>query len=224
MRKILSFIVVIFVSLLIPGTVLALTTDEASEKIDLTRNSSFTLNYYYDNYKFDNTMVKIYYIASVSSDFRYQLSSRFSGCSVKVNGLTTDDEWNYVKKVLDDYIVDNNVVENISQVVSNNTVTFNNLESGLYLVKTDKISINNSDILIDTSLISVPILTENGTWDYDIDIYPKALEEFIDNKEQSPDTGDNISIYFYLLLLSFICIIGLIVSFIFRRSKIRIDT
>ena len=218
MKRILTTIMLIIVSLIIPVNVRATTTNTIKD-IDITKNSNLSLNYYYDDYIFDNTNVKLYYIADITNNSQYQLSSNFSNYSLKINSLTNDSELKSLKETINTYITIDNIKETISQDIKNNTTTFINLKPGLYFIKTDEISNQNFSYLFDTILISVPNLTEDGDYNYDIEIYPKVEKQLIN--KNNPDTGDNISLYFYLLIFSFLGLIILIVSFIFKRNKVR---
>lgn len=224
MSKILGYIIFVFLGLLIPCECYALSKYQSVNNIDITKLGSLTLNYNYDNFNFDNANVKIYYIASMTSNFGYQMSSDFLGCSIKIDEFKTVEEWEYLKQVLDNYIITNNIRETNLEIIKNNEISLINLDPGLYLVKTDSISYYNSNIVFDTILVSIPNLIEEKIWDYDIDVYVKAEERFIDNEEYSPDTGDDIGFYFCLLIISFIVIIILIVKFIFKIGRNRISS
>jgi len=181
MRKILINIVLIL-SMIIPCKVYALSTADANEGIDLTKDINLTLNYNYDNYDFNNINVKIYYIASVTSDFRYQLSSDFSSYPIKINGIKTDNEWTSLEQTLNAYITADDIEETLSEKIRNNKITINNLKAGLYFIKTDKIYTDDYTLLFDEFLLHIPDLNEDGTWNYDVNVYPKA-EEYIPKYE-----------------------------------------
>ena len=183
MKKLWLNIIIILIGIMIPYNVYAKSTTEAIEGIDITKSGSLTLNYYYDDYNFDNTNVKIYYIASVTNDFQYQLTSDFSDYSVEINGITTDEEWNFLEQTLDAYIESDNIKASLSKVVIDNKILVKDLKPGLYFIKTDKIDTDNYTLLFDSLLISIPDLTDDGIWNYDVTINPKA-EEYIPKYEQ----------------------------------------
>ena len=62
-------------------------------------------------------------------------------------------------------------------------VELDNITPGLYYVKTEKIDTADYTLIFDNFLISVPDLNEDGTWNYDVNVYPKA-EEFIRHFEK----------------------------------------
>lgn len=211
MKRILTIIMLMIISLINPINVNAKNGDY------LTRDCSITLKYYYDDYNFDNINTKLYFIADLTNDLKYQLSSNFSNYSLNINDLTNDNQLRFLKDTIDTYITNDNIKETTSQTIKNNTINFTNLKPGLYFIKTNKYSNKDYSYIFDTSLINVPTLTEDGEWIYDVNIYPKIEKQINDN----PDTGDNINLYIYLLIGSFIGIIVLIGSLIFKRIKVR---
>ena len=57
---------IILINLIKPANVFALSTTIAKEEINNDTNCNVTLSYYYDDYNFDNTNIKIYHIASIT--------------------------------------------------------------------------------------------------------------------------------------------------------------
>ncbi len=182
MKKILIIIMMFFIGVIIPIKIFSLSTVDAQEKIDVNRGCNLTLNYYYEDYNINNINVKIYYVASVTEDFQYQLSSNFSKYSVKINGLTTEQEWQILKQTLNSYIEADQILETESTLIKDNKVSKFNLKPGLYLIKTEKIENEEYILSFDSFLINVPFLNDDGIWNYDINVYPKA-EEYIPKYE-----------------------------------------
>ena len=176
MKKILITIIIL-INLIKPANVFALSTTIAKEEINNDTNCNVTLNYYYDDYNFDNTNIKIYHIASITKDFQYNLSSKFSSYPIKINGLKTDVELNTLKQTIDSYIIADNIEELASYSIVNNKVNINNLKPGLYFIKTNKIDTKNYTLIFDSFLLNLPELTSDGTWNYNLEVYPK-IEEY----------------------------------------------
>ena len=207
MKKILITIIIL-INLIKPANVFALSTTLAKEEINNNTNCNVTLNYYYDDYNFDNTNVKIYHIASITKDFQYNLSSKFSSYPIKINGLKTDVELNTLKQTIDSYIIADNIEELASYSITNNQVNINNLKPGLYFIKTNKIDTKDYTLIFDSFLLNLPELTSNGTWNYNLEVYPKieeytpkyekikytTLKEWIDSGKKRPESID-IDIY-----------------------------
>lgn len=208
MKKILINITIIIMSIIIPSNVYALATTTATEPIDTTKNGHLTLKYSYDDYNFDDTTVSIYYIASVTSDFQYQLSSTYANYSIEVNGIKTNQDWNSLEQTLNAYIEADSIKATLSKVITNNTIKLENLKPGLYFIKTNKIDTKDYTLLFDEFLISIPNLNEDGTWNYNVTVNPKAeeytpkyekikyttLKEWIDSGKKRPESID-IDIY-----------------------------
>lgn len=207
MKKILITIIIL-INLIKPANVFALSTTLAKEEINNNTNCNVTLNYYYDDYNFDNTNVKIYHIASITKDFQYNLSSKFSSYPIKINGLKTDVELNTLKQTIDSYIIADNIEELASYSITNNQVNINNLKPGLYFIKTNKIDTKDYTLIFDSFLLNLPELTSDGTWNYNLEVYPKIEEytpkykditytitkEWIDNPNKRPKSIE-IEIY-----------------------------
>lgn len=221
MKRKLINISIILISLIIPSRVKAISTTESTKPIDTTIKSTITINYNYDDYNFDNKIVKIYHIANISSNFQYQLTQTFSNYSLNLNGIKTESEWDYLNQTINTYITENSINPNIKQNIKDNKIIIKSLTPGLYFIKTPKITTTNSIISIKNTLINVPSLSKDGTWNYSVEIFPKIKKEIINQEEYSPNTLDNISIYLYLLIFSCLGLIILIVSLILTKINNR---
>ena len=129
MKKIL--LNVIFITLIIiPLKISAISTSDAKEAIDTSKESSLTLKYNYEDYNFDNTPVKIYYIASITSDYQYKISKDFLKYQIKINGIK-EEEWNILEQTLNSYIDADNIEELYKYSITNNKIEISNLKPGL---------------------------------------------------------------------------------------------
>ena len=167
MKKILLNVSLIFL-VIFPFKVFALSTTEDKEKTDIYKNASLTLNYDYEDYIFDNTLVNIYYIAQFTSDYQYILSDEFLEYQIEFNGLHTEYDWEILEQTLNSYIETDNIKEKYSLLITNNKIQISDLKPGLYFIKTDKI--NNKDylFLFNDFLLSVPYFNDNGLLDNQI--------------------------------------------------------
>lgn len=173
MKKIILNMLIL-VSLIIPLDVFAKMTSDSKELIDIDKVTNLTLNYSYDDYNFDDVSVKIYYIASINEDFDYQLESEFKDYNISINGIKTHEEWNILKQTLESYIKVDNIKELESYSIKDNKVEIQNLKTGLYFVETEKIDKEDYTLLFDSFLLNIPDLNEDGYWNYDVNVYPKA--------------------------------------------------
>jgi len=174
MRKKLVSILLILISIVIPYNVYAISTTEAKEEINLSEDCNLALNFIYEDYEFNDVDVNIYYIASVSNDYRYQLVNDLMEYPIKINGIKTDLEWNSLEEVIDSYILADNIEPTLSEVVIDNKIMLSDLEAGLYFIKIDKIDTDDYTLLFDSFLINLPELIEDGTWNYEVEVYSKA--------------------------------------------------
>lgn len=207
MKKIILNMLIL-VSLIIPLDVFAKMTSDCKELIDINRLTNLTLNYSYDDYNFDDVSVKLYYIASINKDFDYQLESEFKDYSIIINGIKTHEEWDILKQTLESYIKADNIKELESYSIKDNKVEIENLKAGLYFIETEKIDKEDYTLLFDSFLLNMPDLNEDGYWNYDVDVYPKAqsftpkyeivnytvTKEWKDDKENRPQSID-VEIY-----------------------------
>lgn len=207
MKKIILNMLIL-VSLIIPLDVFAKMTSDSKELIDINRLSNLTLNYSYDDYNFDDVSVKLYYIASINKDFNYQLESEFKDYSISINGIKTHEEWDILKQTLESYIKADNIKELGNYSIKGNKVEIQNLKAGLYFIETEKIDKEDYTLLFDSFLLNMPDLNEDGYWNYDVDVYPKAqsftpkyetvnytvTKEWKDDKKNRPQSID-VEIY-----------------------------
>ena len=204
-----SLLNIIFVLLIIiPLEVFSLSTTVIKEKIDTNKETNLTLYYNYEDYNFDNTLVKIYNIASITPDFKYELTKDFINYQVKINGIKTIEEWDILEQTLNSYIEADKIKEMYLYSIKNNEVKISNLKPGLYFIKTEKINNNNYIMQFNDFLINIPFLNEEGTWNYNIesnikvetytpkyeDITYTVIKEWKDNSKNRPKNID-IEIY-----------------------------
>lgn len=175
MKKILKTINLLLLMLILPLNVLGLSTTDSIEQIDITKENNLTINYNYNDYNFDNTKVNVYSVASISSDYQYELSNSFSKYPLKINGLKIDD-WQIFEDTLISYISADNIDEDYSLEIKNNSIKLTNLKSGLYFVETEKIDNETYTLEFDKFLINLPNLSEVGKWEYGVVANPKIIE------------------------------------------------
>lgn len=177
--KFLQLITVIAaVVLLVCNTVtpiFAASTPDAKDIIDTSRKSSLKLTYQSGEKKYEGLEINLYRVASVTSDYQYQLTGDFSEYSVKINGLKSNSEWKTVAETFGAYITADNIEATASAVTdSNGVVSFADLEIGLYYICWTGNPAAGNIKGFDPFMLSLPTLNEDGTWNYDIDAYPKA--------------------------------------------------
>ena len=169
--KLIFIIMIIFSGIKVD----ALLTSDADELIDVNKKVSIKLNYHYDDLEFDNVLVKGYYIASLSSDLQYELMEQYTNYKIAVNGLKTQLEWDMLRDTLISCIKIDEIKEDFNGVILDNIFSLINLPVGLYLIETAVIVDDNYTLKFSPFLINLPELMEDGNWNYDVFVYPKAF-------------------------------------------------
>ena len=201
MKKILINLIIILMTFVAPIKAIVV----PKEKIDLNKNSSLTLEYNYNNLKFDNLEIKLYRVATIDSKLNYKFTPNFASLSVKINGLKTDNEYDILKETLENYIVANNINPDGTYYLKNNLVNIKDLTPGLYLVRSSKVDTDEYTLNFNSFLVNAPTVTEDGKWSYDIIAYPKGtiytpkeaysvVKEWKDNGEDRPQSVE-VEIY-----------------------------
>ena len=182
-----------------PCNVLAASTTDASQPIDVDKECSLTLTCACDTVALGNVMVRLYNVADVSADYQFTLNQKFDATGLIVNGIKTNSEWDVVCDTLETYIVADSIeADAILTTNSNGQVRFENLKSGLYLAIADSVISDGITYLFKSALVSLPNLNEDGAWQYDVlvtskseMIPPSEQEEFKIVKLWKGDTGKN---------------------------------
>ena len=155
--------------------------------VDTTQAASLSLNYHYDSTPLTGVNVNIYKVADISKAARYKLSGDFKDYPVLIDGLEPDSEWTAAAETLYGYVSSDGITPTRSgRGDSSGQVTFNDLETGMYLVCTETGIQDGFVYTFSVFLISLPDLdTENDTWDYSVSAEPKC--------EREDDKSDNLS-------------------------------
>lgn len=174
-RRVGKIAVIIFLLLyLLPCSVLAAHTSDAKEPILTDKDCSLSVTYKYDTTVFSGQTLKLYKIADVTEDASYSLTNSFKSSNLVLNGIRTSGEWNVIRKTLETHIIANEV-EPIHTGTTDNRgqVDYLGLEPGLYLVSSLRVAYQNSSCIFDSSLVALPGLESDGTWNYQTSINAK---------------------------------------------------
>ena len=200
MKNLLKIILLILISLILFNkSAYAL----SNKDIDITRKCSISINY--DNI-FDNKVIRLYHIASLNSNLECQMNSNYNELLIDINN-NNDNNLLYIIDKLNKYIEDNDIDEDIIKDIDNKKIVINNLNLGLYFIKTTN---KNNTKTYSSSLINIPNNNIDNIVNYDIEIFPKLDSSNIDS---NPITLDNISNYIYIFIGSLISIILLIIIY-----------
>lgn len=160
--------------LLLPCYAQAASTSDAVEWISTDRKCTLTLSYGYDGVSVSDLSVKLYKIADVSADFQYTLTAPFLPSGLILNGVQSNAEWNILRSTLESYILANRVAEDIAAATDQTgQICFEGLSPGLYLAVPGFVRTKHQRCLFDSSLISLPGLNEDGSWQYQVAVKAK---------------------------------------------------
>ena len=156
-------------------TVIAASTTDASEPINVNEECALTLSYICDGTAFENISVKLYKIADVSSAFQYTLTSHFESSELVLNGIKTNSEWNVIQSTLEANIIANNInADAIEKTDSTGIACFENLNPGLYLAVVGAITKGELMCHFDSALVALPGLSADGRPQYRVTVASKS--------------------------------------------------
>lgn len=152
---------------LIPYQITALSTSDASEPIVPENECSLTVSYCYGETAFSGVSVKLYRVSNVSEDFKYNLTRGFAPSGLILNGIRSTGEWNVVRSTLEAHIVANNIAPDLTaETNADGQVSFESLNTGMYLAIVDQVEQDGLHCQFDSVLIALPGLEVDGTWQY----------------------------------------------------------
>ena len=159
---------------ILPCTAYAASTADALSPISIGNNCSLTVSYRYESKCFSDVEVKLYKIADVSADFQYTLSSDFASSGLVLNGIRSQAEWNVIRNTLEAKILSDSI-EPFGHTKTNEQgqVHFPILKPGLYMVAAVDVVEEDFTYFFEATLISVPSLSADGSWQYNVSAVPK---------------------------------------------------
>lgn len=152
-----------------PQMAKAASTTEAKEPIDPGKNCSLTLHFQHEKALFSDLAVKLYRVAKVSEDFQYTITSSFASSGLSLNGIKTGGEWNVIQSTLESHILLQGILPDLAtKTDSQGNAFFENLSPGLYLAVADPIVKDGYSFSFQSTLISLPGLSQEGLWGYEV--------------------------------------------------------
>jgi len=135
---------------------------------------SLTLMYSQNEYVFSDVQVEIYRVAELCENGEYKLLEPFSDYPIKIHGITSQQEWKDTAQTIKNYVVAEQVEPYRSKKTDENgNVLFEELETGLYLVK--GLTIHNGDGIFTFQDFMVYLPTPSGNeYNYDVEAKPKC--------------------------------------------------
>ena len=156
----------------------------AAGAVDPGHSAELTLQYQIDGEAVPDLAVRIFRVADISAEADFTLAGQFSGYSVRVNGIDSDNEWNAAAQTLAGYVDSEGLTADADAAGSNaGSASFKDLKTGLYLVMTDTQDQNGTKITFSPFLVSLPGLDENDEWNYSVNVSPKGEKTVPTEKE-----------------------------------------
>ena len=141
-------------------------TYDAKEVIDPSRLCTLTV----DCQGVEGTEVKLYWIASVRSDFIYVPTPEFSRYSLNLNSVASAEEWDGIRETIASYIVADDIEQDyISQADSEGKAQFTGLTPGLYY---GEVAENDAGVFTPFLMLVPTLDDETGLWQYDAEVAP----------------------------------------------------
>jgi LPXTG-motif cell wall-anchored protein len=131
------------------------------------------------------TEFELYRVAAISERAEFTVESAFADAGVSLSTDTDTESWSARAVTLEAYLVDKAAAgAAIAPVATGTTdadgkLTFNNLQTGLYLLVGKQTTIGETIYTPVATLVTLPYLEEDDTWNYDPIIYVKNTSETV---------------------------------------------
>ena len=180
LKKILKTTILVIFSFICINHVFALPviTNDAP-KIDENKDTSLTIELVdVEGNKLSNATFSVYKVASMNDTGIFTTEEKFIGSKVSYEYETQE-----VLKELLAYIEDNNISYDFTLTTNSNGIaTKNNIEKGLYLIYFDSYIVGARTYNPQSILISIPNMTIQNEWEYEVKTYPKCAYDIDLNK------------------------------------------
>lgn len=155
---------------LLPVTAFA----KAEDTLDLTKKVNLTLQY-----EIEDTQFHLYKVAEVSQNLEFTLTGDFAAYPVVVNGLDSAG-WRALAETLASFVErDQLKALKTGEIDEQGTLIWSQLETGLYLVLGEEMTLEQYKYSPMPSLIMLPSQNGEEKWEYDTVIQMKSNEEEI---------------------------------------------
>ena len=148
----------------------------AAGALDTGRSCSLTLRYAQQDAAFPGLDIRIYRVAQFHADGTYERVEPYASWPVNLQGITSQKQWQDAASTLDAYITANGTAPYRTEITDGNgSVSFRDLESGIYLVSGAVAETPEGAWTFDRFLIFLPTPTETGHR-YDVEALPKCSD------------------------------------------------
>lgn len=176
MKKLITILATIIAILSIAVPVFAISTADAKEPIDISKKCSMEIIYLSKDKKLKDEQVSIYRLANMNSDATYSVAEDFDGYAIDLSSISGDEGWYELANTAYSYVMSDGITPTASGITNEyGIVTFDNLRSGIYLIskvhsEDSKKNVSN----FEPSLIAVPGINEDGSYNYSVSVIPKG--------------------------------------------------
>ena len=143
--------------------------------LDPDAPASLTLHYQKDGTVFPELQVSIYRVAQAFPDGSYELIDPFASYHINIHGITMQEQWNTVAQTICAYIVADQVAPDREGLTdANGTVSFTDLETGLYFVREVVADNSGGTYIFNQFMVYLPTPQQDGSFSYDVEARPKC--------------------------------------------------
>lgn len=169
-------VIALFISLIVScGSLCFPLYAQGITPVDTSKKASLTLNYQQDDQTFSNLEINIYRVAKALETGTFELVEPFSFYPINIYDISVQDEWENTAETITSYVVANNLIPYKSDVTNENgTVSFTDLETGLYFVNEVAAENKSGTYIFNQFLVYLPTPQADGTYNYDVEAKPKC--------------------------------------------------
>ena len=148
---------------------------QAVTPLDPDAEASLTLRYQKDGVAFADLPIGIYRVAEAFPDGSFQLIAPFASYPIDIHGITAQEQWQHIAQTLCSYIVADQVAPDYeTKTDTDGTVSFSNLETGLYFVREVVAENTSGTYVFNRFMVYVPTPQPDGSYDYAVEAKPKC--------------------------------------------------
>jgi len=154
--------------------ILGFSVTSYAQSVDTEKPCSYTVVYKHGNDTFEGLEIKVYRIAEVSAEGVYSLADGFKDYPVKLNGVTSQDEWRAIASTLAAYIAADGIEPTEAGITdSDGKIVFSDIKAGMYLTLSVTTERDSEVTRFETFLTAIPYPENDGIYSYDALAYPK---------------------------------------------------
>lgn len=152
----------------------------AYERVDTDADTSLTAYFTENGTGIEGASFSLYRVADVSDAVQFDLSDAFAGASVSLDDIESAGTWSDMALTLSAY-ADANSISPVKTGTTNadGKIDFSGLTVGLYLLTGDPVVIGDYSYAPAPSMILLPTLQEDDSWNYTPSVDVKYTKSFI---------------------------------------------